>query len=215
MLAHCDSRQPVTFYLSASIVEGIIRDTLLAHDTDNDETTQALSAFKKIEPYEGESNYSDEKSGYIARVKNVEQFLLCLATFNITPPLEQFRGFFRWRRQSMVWKIGSCTAVQASRVSRIACAVNIETISQLLSTGWAFSVALDTSTVKCTGYLDIRLRLCVKVEIEDFHDIAIPLRYWQTGEVMFNAMAGVFDNVCASWTENVLPSPKYAQRILS
>jgi hypothetical protein len=51
-------------------------------------------------------------------------------------------------------RIGSSTTVQAARVARIACLVNLEAISELLSATRAFSLALDTSTEEGTGYLD-------------------------------------------------------------
>jgi hypothetical protein len=103
-----------------------------------------------------------------------------------------------------VSKIGSCTTVQAARVARIACAVNLEKISELLCATWAFSIALDTSTVEYTGYLDFRVRVCVKSEIENLHVLAIPLRDRHTGEVMFNAMADVLDKLHEIWREEAI-----------
>jgi hypothetical protein len=101
-------------------------------------------------------------------------------------------------------RIGSCTTVQAARVARIACAVNLEKISELLCAAWVFSIALDTSTVEYTGYLDFRVRVCVKSEIENLHVFAIPLRDRHTGEVMFNAMADVLDKLHEIWREEAI-----------
>jgi hypothetical protein len=81
-------------------------------------------------------------------------------------------------------RIGSCTTVQAARVARMACAVNLEKISELLCVARAFSIAPGTSTVEGTGYLDSRVCVCVKPEIENLHVLAIPLRDRLTGEIM-------------------------------
>jgi hypothetical protein len=73
-----------------------------------------------------------------------------------------------------------------------------------LCAAWAFSIALDTSTVEGTGYLDFRVRVCVKSEIENLHVLAIPLRDRHTGGIIFNAMANVLDKLCENWREKAI-----------
>jgi hypothetical protein len=105
-----------------------------------------------------------------------------------------------------MFSIGSCTTVQAVRVARIPCAVNLEKTSELLCAAWAFSIALDTSTVEGTGYLDFRVRVSVKSEIENLQVLAIPLCDRHTGEIIFSAMADVLDvldKLCENWREKV------------
>jgi hypothetical protein len=98
----------------------------------------------------------------------------------------------------------SCTTVQAARVARIGCAVNLEKISELLCAARAFFIAVDTSTVECTGYLDFRVHVCVMYEIENLHVRAIPQRDRHTGEIIFNEMADVLDKLCENWREKVI-----------
>jgi hypothetical protein len=178
-------------------VEGIIRDVLLENGADDAENVRAVSIFQKS------SREDDEIAGYVVEVKNVEQFLLSLGCLQFNASFRAVSGILQVTKTiTGKSRIGSCTTVQAARVARIACAVNLEKISGLLCAAWAFSIALDTSTVEGTGYLDFRVRVCVKSEIENLHVLAIPLRDRHTGEVMFNAMADVLDKLCENWREN-------------
>jgi hypothetical protein len=64
--------------------------------------------------------------------------------------------------------------------------------------------APEFSHVEGTGYLDFRVRVRVKFEIENLHVLEIPLRGRQYGEIMFNAMADVLDKLCENWRQKVI-----------
>jgi hypothetical protein len=96
------------------------------------------------------------------------------------------------------------TANSASKISRIACPVNLQKISDMLAYCWTFSIALDTSTIQETGYLNVRCRISLKQHIHNLHLLAIPLRDRHTGEVMFNASSILMNSLCNGWEKMIL-----------
>jgi hypothetical protein len=64
MLAHLKSRQPHTFHLSAAVVEGVIRSTLLAAEETSEDNARALSVLHRVE------HESDSREGAQAETKN-------------------------------------------------------------------------------------------------------------------------------------------------
>jgi hypothetical protein len=157
MLAHCETRRPFTLHLSNRVVEGIIRDVLLKNGVDDSENVRAPSMFQKS------SQEDDEIAGYVAEVKNVEQFLLSLGYLQFTASFRAVSGMLQVTMTiTGMSRIGSCTTVEAARVARIACAVNLEKISELMCAALAFYIALDTSTAEGTGYLNFCVRVYVK-----------------------------------------------------
>jgi hypothetical protein len=53
----------------------------------------------------------------------------------------------------------SCSRGDISKMARVACASNLQRISDLLKSSWAFSIALDSATHQSTSYLDLRFRI--------------------------------------------------------
>jgi hypothetical protein len=103
--------------------------------------------------------------------------LLCIGYFKYIASFHAVTGILQVTKAvTGLSKLGTCTTKKVSRNARIVCAVNLEKLSFLLRSAWIFSIALDTSTVEGTGYLDVRARLCVNSKIENFHILAIPLR---------------------------------------
>jgi hypothetical protein len=135
MLAHSETRRLFTFQLSNRVVEDIIRNVLLENGADDAENVRALSIFQKS------SQEDDEIAGYVAEVKNVEQFLLSLGYLQFNASCRTVSGILQVTKTiTGMSRIGNCTTVQASRVARIACAANLEKISELLCAAWAFSI---------------------------------------------------------------------------
>jgi hypothetical protein len=67
----------------------------------------------------------DEIAGYVAEVKNVEQFLLSLGYLQFNESFRAESGILPVTSTiTGMSRIGSCTTVQATRVARIMCAVN-------------------------------------------------------------------------------------------
>jgi hypothetical protein len=104
MLAHCETRRPFTFHLSDRVAEGIIRDVLLQNVAADAENVRALSIFQKS------SQEDDEIGGYVAEVKNVEQFLLSLGYLQFNASFRAVSGILQVTTTiTGMSRIGSCT----------------------------------------------------------------------------------------------------------
>jgi hypothetical protein len=68
-----------------------------------------------------------------------------------------------------IGSIGSCSEGIVSRYARFICAINLQCIAELLRQCWAFSVALDMATHMATSYCNVRIRICHKSTVHDFH----------------------------------------------
>jgi len=56
-------------------------------------------------------------------------------------------------------KLGTCNDYLVASYARVACAVSIEHILQVLCSKWAFSVAFDMSTdLQQTSWVDVRIQ---------------------------------------------------------
>jgi SMC proteins Flexible Hinge Domain len=130
-----ESRSPTIFCRTATrcarfssryrrVVEGVIRDVLLGEDADEAANAKALSIFEKT------NDYDDGEAEYIAEVKNVRQFLLCLGLLQYNASFRVVSGILQVTKTiTGMSRIGSCTVVQAARVARIACAANLENVA--------------------------------------------------------------------------------------
>jgi hypothetical protein len=130
-----------------------------AGEETSEDIARALSVFHRVE-HESDSREKAQaetkKPHYVAVVKNVEQVLLCIGYLKYNASFHAVAGILQVNKTvTGLSKIGSCTTKEASLNARIMCAVNLEKLSFLLRSAWAYSFALDTSTGEGTGYLDI------------------------------------------------------------
>ncbi|KAH9576038.1 hypothetical protein CY35_01G142300 [Sphagnum magellanicum] len=100
--------------------------------------------------------------------------------------------------------IGSCSEGIVSHYVRFICAMNLQCIAELLRQCWAFSVALDMATHMATSYCDVRIRICHKSTVHDFHLLSIPEHERHTGEIIFNTFAKAMDALFLDWRETII-----------
>ena len=109
------------------------------------------------------------------------------------------------KERSGLASIGACSDSTISKYARIACAVNLQNISELLEKAWTFSVALDMSTHMSTSYLDIRLRFHLAAcGIINVHFLAIPVYEKHTAAVIFDTASKALDVICPSWRDTII-----------
>jgi hypothetical protein len=101
--------------------------------------------------------------------------------------------------------LGTITEGQVATYARIVCSVVLQKLRDILGESWAFSVSLDTSTVEGTGFMDVRICVCLAGKIINAHALALPLRDIHTGEVMFIELSRLLDALCENWRDKVLP----------
>jgi hypothetical protein len=79
------------------------------------------------------------------------------------------------QNESGIGYYGGCTDVIASNDCQIACAVGLQTLSDVLAKVSGFSLALDVSTLHSNSYLDVRIQFTLNDIIHNYHMLAIPL----------------------------------------
>jgi len=100
--------------------------------------------------------------------------------------------------------IGSCFEGIVSRYARFICAMNLQCIAELLRQCWAFSVALNMATHMATSYYDVRIRICHKSTVHDFHLLSIPVHEQHTGKIIFNTFAKAMDALFPDWRKTII-----------
>jgi hypothetical protein len=95
----------------------------------------------------------------------------------------------------------ACSRGDISMMARVACASNLQRISDLLKKSWAFSIAIDSATHQSTSYLDLRFRIYSKSskDIHNLHGCALPLHDRHTGEVMHDMISKFLSVLCPHW----------------
>lgn len=190
LAAHGCSTRPLEFNINGPIVDVIIGE-LLFHPDDVEGVTRqrALSLFSKLESADSANGDLAERDIYRVVVKNAKRFNLlvkfvgCGASFRLASRLMECT-----RAESGIAHFGGCSDVVASNYTRIVCAVALQYLSEILSDTWAFSLALDSSTHQGLSYLDVRVRVCFRRGLHNFHLLAIPLFERHTGENMYNVL---------------------------
>jgi hypothetical protein len=90
--------------------------------------------------------------------------------------------------------------------------MNLQCIAELLRQCWAFSIALDMATHMATSHCDVRIRICHKSTLHEFHLLSIPLHERHTGETIFNKFAKAIDALFPDWRETVTGASRMARR---
>ena len=98
--------------------------------------------------------------------------------------------------------IGACSDSTISKYARIAFAINLQKVYDLLEETRTFLVALYMSTHMITSYLDIRICLHLnRPGIVNVHLLAAPVYERHTAAVIFDTVAKALDVLCPSWKD--------------
>jgi hypothetical protein len=87
---------------------------------------------------------------------------------------------------------------------RIACALSLQYIKEMLKNVWAFSIAIDSGTNARTVYLDLRIRCYFKDTLQNFHLLAIPIREWPTGEFEYDRIVAALNVIAPEWRHQLI-----------
>jgi len=102
-------------------------------------------------------------------------------------------------------KLGACSYYLVASYAKVACALSIEHISQVLCSKWAFSMAFDTSTdLQQTSWVDVRIWYYQNSTLENLHLITFPFAGRHTGQATFEMFEKLFDVVCPLWKDKLI-----------
>ncbi|KAH6600274.1 hypothetical protein BASA50_002450 [Batrachochytrium salamandrivorans] len=209
--AHFERNGALYFTVNKSIVKDIIGG-LLFHPDDMEGVTvvRALSLFQLIEPEDNDKRGDDDfnrisRQEYSVQIKSSKRFSLLVgcvalgASFRLAARMVQLV-----RDESGLSVYGGCNDLMASNYTRVACAVCLQVISDVLGKLNGYSIALDCSTLHGMSYLDIRVRFTLHGILYNFHLLALPLFDRHTGELMFEAFVKFMDALYPPWRETLV-----------
>jgi hypothetical protein len=164
MLAHVDTNLPLPFIIDGEIVDGVIGDLLLDPDDDAVTRDTVLRAFKLADPAMASLRVASRK--YHVEVKNRRQYQLYVGFVGHSYSFRQAVSMLTLTREvTGLSSLGTIHEGQVATYARIACSVVLQKLKDILGASWAFSVALDKSTVEGTGFMDVRIRVCLDGKI--------------------------------------------------
>ncbi|CAM6071499.1 unnamed protein product [Sphagnum tenellum] len=141
-----------------------------------------MASTKKKRSYEWKDLYANEYCLKCAKVVSASQEELSQAT-----------------------KIGYVSENDVARIARIACALSLEMLSEMMRTSWAYSVGLDTSTDSFgVSMLDLRIRILVNRDIHNFHMLTVPMFAEHSGEEMFKLLSNSLSALDLHWKMKIV-----------
>ncbi len=188
--------EAITLTVSSNIVDVVIGD-MLWHPTDMEGQTRenALSFFKQ------------KKDGrYLVEITKSKQFLLATRYVGRGMSFAMAADAIHDAKEVCdIPKLGACRDYLVASYARVACALSIEHISQVLCSKWAFSVAFDVSTdLQQTSWVDVRIRYYQNSALENLHLITLPFAGRHIGLAMFEMFEKLFDAVCPLWKDKLI-----------
>ena len=103
-----------------------------------------------------------------------------------------------------IGRIGSFSEGIVSCYARFIFSMNLQCIVEILRKCRAFSIALDMATHMATSYCDIRIHICHKTTVHDFHLLSISVHDRHTEEIIFNTFAKGMDDLYSDWREMII-----------
>ena len=200
--------ESLAFWFDKKLVDVVIGDVL--NDSDDEwERAAALCVFEKQDAgindgRDGEDLYKN-KGRYFTRMKNKRQFHLvidyvaCGSSFR-----HASRVLEATVRRTDLASLGVCDERRVASIVRVACAANLQKISDVLAESWAFSIAVDASTNYNASYLDVRIRLCKGSQLHNLHLLAAPMEGSHTGEHVHELFSKTMDAISTGWRERLI-----------
>jgi hypothetical protein len=152
-------------------------------------------------------------TGYTVTIKNAVQFDYVTSILSAGLSFQQNSKVITENRESLgtASTAGFLSPGEASCVSRIVCTVALDTISDLLTKAWSFSLACDVSTDDFgNSHLATRVRfppVDPGTPLLSFHLLAISLfEESHSGESLFNLTSRVLGALCKDWRTKLIGS---------
>ena len=183
------TQAPVHWFVNKNIFDVIIGEMLFHPDDLNEKVTKerALAIFEDVlQPVENADDSDLQQDPYHVIVKNQAQFNLVVDYVRVGASFQMVSQIVQMTKDRMgLASIGCSSEGKVTSYIRIACALNLQKLSELLASSWTFSLAMDMSTHLSTSYLDIRICVFKQGEIYNFHLLAIPMFRCHTGNEIF------------------------------
>jgi hypothetical protein len=176
--AHLDTGESLFLWVRRNNVNRVVGD-LLFDPTESDEKVEAaLSMFK--EDGVGEARgVSSEHSELKVTVRKVPAFSIVIDYIGAGLSFRQASHILSSTAdRTELAEMKGVRENEMVKFVRIVVGVNLHAMSDLLHNRecWVFSLAFHGATVQGRSLLDVRVRLCLRGDIKNFHLLSIPLR---------------------------------------
>ncbi len=188
--------EAITLTVSSNIVAVVIGN-MFWHPTNMEGQTRenALSLFKR-----------KEDDNYLVEITKSKQFLLATRYVGRGMLFAMATDVIHDAKEVCdIPKLGACNDYLVASYAKVACALLIEHISQVLCSKWAFSVAFEASTdLQQTSWVDVRIRYYQHSALENLHLITLPFAGRHTGLATFEMFEKLFDAICPLWKDKLI-----------
>jgi hypothetical protein len=182
-------------------VEKVIGEMLFdPDDLDHHETKERMLSTFKLQGDDGDGGGGE----YKVSIKKPTLFNMVLgfvsagATFRSASKFISVTQNVLHRRDLKGGSEGMC-----AEAIRVVCAASYQALSDILSSCWGYSIALDVGSSQGTSYLDIRLRLeCGG--LHNFHLISLPLFTNKTAGTQYKLLDDVLGVVDPRWKHKLI-----------
>lgn len=205
------SQAPVQLLVYKGIVDVIICEMLFQDYDSNEEITKErdLSIFEDVVDASEVNNDGDASdiatSRYRIRLKNTAQLYLIADYISVGASFRMAALIIAMTKEATgLATLGSVYEGKVKEYARFVCALNLQSLRDLLAHVWTFSVAMDMSTHMVTSYLDIRIRLHWKGHILNFHLLAILMFSRYTAEQIFLHAVKALDVIAPEWNKMIV-----------
>jgi len=147
-----------------------------------------------------------EDSSYLVEITKSKQFLLATRYVGCGMSFAMAADVIHDAKEVCdIPKLDACNDYLVASYTRVACALSIEHISQVLCSKWAFSVAFDMPTdLQQTSWVDVHIQYYLNSALENLHLITLPFAGRHTGLATFEMFEKLFDAVCPLWKDKLI-----------
>jgi hypothetical protein len=150
---------------------------------------------------------SDNSGGYTTTIKNPLQFELVIDHLSSGLSFRQVVAVYNsTKKRTGLSKLGNISEGTVSNYARIAVAINLQRIADILADEsiWAFSLANDSSTHHGRSYFDNRIRFHRDGILHNVHIMAVPMYDNHTGKLMFDLITKLLTAMYPEWKKKLL-----------
>lgn len=191
---------PTKFMLDKPIVDVIIGEMLL--DPNTEITKECVIA----------SFTSTNKSipDYIVSIKNTELFDLTTQYVRLGASPKIATAFIEEISKSSPHVNGTlkyleeCNEAKVSAYIRSVIAFNLQALTDLLRSTWAFSLCLERAEYLNRVYIDVSVRFCVNDNIHKYHLISFPRTEQYNVDYIYKPLSCVLEILCPNWRDKLI-----------
>ena len=203
--AHYGRYLPDCHLVDRDVVDVVIMSMLMDPDEDEKTKLRVKESFVSTLDQTEDGATSSGDSRYRLDIANTQLFSLVVKFLSSGLSFRQVNRTLNEVKSTLkVSSIGFVSEALVGRYARYLVALSLQMMKDVLSNVWAFSLALDMSTLWGQGYLDVRIRVCSDGQINDMHMLTIPIHDRHTGEVIFDTTCRMLDVVVPGWRDSLV-----------